>query len=168
MVLFRPIHPLRPHPPALLATPATPSFTVEGGLWPLLAVKLGRSGSAEQFEQYLDVRREWLERCEPHVCLLDLRDVHLPPCQIRHRYAEWLREHECALRRWCLGAAYVLTSPEVKMTMSLIRHASHMTLPFVVTATAPPGAAWAAERLQEAGLAPAATRVRAAYGIAAS
>lgn len=168
VVLFRPIRPLDGPPPSLLAPTAPPAFSVEGSLWPFLTAKLGRSATTEQFEQYLDARRTWLDRCEPHVCLVDVREVYLPPCQLRQRYAQWLREHEPALRRWCMGSVYVLKSPEVRMMMSLIRHASQLTTPFIVTETLSPGAAWAAERLQEAGLAQAATRVRAAYGIAAS
>lgn len=148
--------------------PATPPFSVEGSLWPLLRVKLGRNATAAEFETYLEVRDQWLERCEPHVCILDVRDVHLPPTQLRLRYTAWLIEREAEMRRWSLGNVYVIQSPEVRMMMSLMRHSAHLAMPFVVTDTLPPGAAWAAARLQEAGLAQAATRVRAAHGIAAS
>ena len=102
------------------------------------------------------------------MCILDVRDVYLPPAQMRQRYTGWLLENEEALRRWSLGNAYVIQSPEVRVMMSLIRHSAHLAMPFVVTATLPPAAAWAADRLQEAGLSQAATRVRAAHGIAAS
>lgn len=152
--------------PSLLA--ASPPFSVEGSLWPLLRVKLGRNATDQEFEAYLEVRNQWLERCEPHVSILDVREVYLPPTHLRHRYAEWLREKGDALRRWSLGHVYIIQSPEVRMMMSVMRHFAQLAMPFIVTATLPPGAAWAADRLQEAGLTQAATRVRAAHGIAAS
>jgi hypothetical protein len=153
-----------------LATPGRePSrTTVDSGLWPLLVVRLGRCGTMQDLEAYLADRESWLRRCEPHVCILDAREVNLPSPQLRQRYTDWLSEHEAALRQWVLGTAYIIQSPAVRMMMSIIRHFAHLTTPFVVSATMQPAAAWAAERLQEEGLAPAATRVRAQYAIAAS
>lgn len=167
LILLHAQTPLAGLPPPLMDGGPAP-FSVEGSLWPLLSVKLGRSATAREFESYLDLRRAWLERREPHVCILDVRAVHLPPHVLRQRYTQWAREHETALSRWVLGTAYVIQSPEVRVIMSLIRHSAQLKNPFVVTETLPPAAAWAAGRLQEAGLAQAAQRTRATHAIAAS
>lgn len=143
-------------------------ITVDGRLWPLLVVKLGRSGTMQELETYLAERAAYLARNEPHVCIMDAREVHMPAACLRQRYSEWLRENEAALRRWTLGTAYICQTPAVQMMVSVMRHVARMTMPFVVTATMPPAAAWAAERFQEVGLLQAATRIRTQYAVPAS
>jgi hypothetical protein len=155
--------------PHLAAPGHEPSrISVDSGLWPLLVVKLGHGATRQELEAYLAARAASLQRREPHVCIIDAREVDMAPPQLRQRYTDWLSEHEASLRQWGLGTAYILHSPAVRMMMSVIRHFGRLTTPFVVTSTMQPAATWAAERLQEAGLAPAATRVRAQYAIAAS
>lgn len=143
-------------------------ITVDGSLWPLLVVKLSRSCTMQELETYLAERAGYLARCQPHVCIVDAREVHLPAACLRQRYTEWLREYEAPLRRWTLGSAYITVSPAVQMMVSVIRHFAPMTTPFVITGTLAPAAAWAAERFQEVGLVQAATRIRAHYALAAS
>ncbi|PTL79587.1 hypothetical protein [Vitiosangium sp. GDMCC 1.1324] len=145
-----------------------PPATVDGSLWPVLMVKFGRTGTMRDLEAYLAHRAAWLGRCEPHLCIIDAREVNLPSMQLRQRYTDWLTEHEAALRQWMLGTAYVIQSPAVRVMMSVMRHVAPLTSPFVVTATPQPAAIWAAERLQEAGLAQAAMRLRASYAVPAS
>jgi hypothetical protein len=145
-----------------------PPITVDGSLWPLLVVKLSRSCTMQELDVYLAERAAYLARCQPHVCIVDAREVHMPPACLRQRYTEWLREHEAPLRRWMLGTAYITVSPAVKMMVSVIRHFAPLTTPFVITGTLQPAAAWAAERFQEVGLVQGATRIRAHYAVAAS
>ena len=122
----------------------------------------------QALEAYLAERAAYLARGEPHVCIVDAREVLMPAACLRQRYTEWLREHEAPLRRWTLGSAYIVQTPAVRMMVSVIRHCAPMTTPFVVTATMPPAAAWAAERFQEVGLSQTATRIRAHYAVPAS
>ncbi len=136
-------------------------ITVDGRLWPLLVVKLGPSATMQQLEAYL-------ARNEPHVCIMDAREVHMPAACLRQRYSEWLRENEAALRRWTLGTAYLIQSPAVQMMVSVMRHFARLTMPFMVTGTMQPAATWAAERFHEVGLTQPATRIRAHYSIPAS
>lgn len=155
--------------PRLASPRREPSrITLDSGLLPLLVVKFGRDSTKQDLEAYLADRAAILQRCEPHVCIVDARDVDITPPHLRQRYTDWLAEHEAPLRQWVLGTAYIIHSPAVRMMMSVIRHFGRMASPFVVTTAMQPAAAWAAERLHEAGLAPAATRVRAQYAIAAS
>jgi hypothetical protein len=155
-----------------LAFPPVPTgpglTTLDASLWPLLVVKLGRESTEQDLEAYLAEREAYLARAQPHIAIIDTRAVHLPSPRLRQRYTDWLSVHERALRQWTLGTAYVIDSPAVRMMMSVIRHFGKMATPFIVTATLPPSAAWAAERLHEAGFAQAATRLRAHYAVPAS
>jgi hypothetical protein len=151
-----------------LPSDMTSPITVDGRLWPLLVVKLGRSGTMQDLEAYLAERATYLARGEPHVCIVDAREVHMPPACLRQRYTDWLREHEAPLRRWTLGTAYIAQTPAVQMVVSVMRHFARVATPFVITTALPPAAAWAAERFQEVGLTQAATRIRAQYALPAS
>jgi hypothetical protein len=141
--------------------------TLDDSLWPLLVVRFG-AATERGLEAYLAAREAYLARAQPHVVIIDTRAMYLPSPRARQRYTDWLTRHERALREWTLGSAYLIASPAVRVMMSLTRHLAPMSTPFLVTETLPPAAAWAAERLQEAGLAQAATRVRAHYAVAAS
>ena len=168
LLLFHPIPTRDGMPPSLLPDPTDSApTTLDDSLWPLLVVRFG-DATERALEAYLAAREAYLARAQPHVVIIDTRAVHLPPPRVRQRYIDWLTKHERALRQWTLGSAYIIGSPAVRVMMSLIRHLAPMTTPFLVTETLPPSAAWAAERLQEAGHAQMATRVRAHYALAAS
>lgn len=149
---------------------STEHLTVDGRLWPLLVVKFGPEAQASDLETYLELREEWLRRGEPHVSVLDVREVRL--CQvcpsIRQRYVEWLRANAAPLRETLIGSAYLLRSPEGRVMTGLMRHCAGMSSPYVVASTLPQAATWAADRFQDAGLAACATRVRAAFSIPTS
>ncbi len=166
--LFHPIPTRDGIPPPLFPDPAgSAPTTLDDSLWPLLVVRFG-AATEGALDAYLAARQEYLARAQPHVVIIDTRALHLPPTRLRQRYTDWLNANARAVREWTLGTAYVIASPAVRMMMSAIRHFAPLTTPFVVTPTLPPSAAWAAERLQEAGLAQVATRVRTQYAIAAS
>ncbi|HEX8823543.1 MAG TPA: hypothetical protein VF794_26715 [Archangium sp.] len=145
-----------------------PPITLDDSQWPVLVVKLGRDPTESAVETYLAAREAYLARAQPHVVVIDTRAVHLPSPRLRQRYTDWLCQHERALRQWTLGTAYVINSPAVRMMTSVIRHCARMATPFLVSETLPASAAWAAERLHEAGLLQAATRLRAHYSVPAS
>lgn len=144
------------------------SIVVEEESWPLLAVRFGAGITGASLEAYLNVRTEWLERCEPHVTLIDARELPILATSFRQRYIDWLREHEDAVRKWTVGSAYVIGSPEGHMLVSLIRHGAAMHTPYVVAPTKPVAAEWAAQCLMERGLPDAAQWMRARYALPAS
>jgi hypothetical protein len=141
---------------------------IDDGPWPLVVATFSRASLDEELEEYLQARSAHLRRREPHVLILDMREVHLTSPRQRQRYAEWLRAHESPLRQWLLGSAYLIASPMVRMMMSAIRHFGALSSPFISTTTLPPAAAWTAERLGEAGLASAAERIRTHYSVPSS
>jgi 7-keto-8-aminopelargonate synthetase-like enzyme len=152
-------------PQSCVSLPSAPSLvTVDDAFSPLLVVKFGR-GSEQDLDAYLTTRAAYLRREQPHIVLFDARQVHMLSARVRQRYTDWLRAHEEKLRQWTLGTAYVVESPTVRMMMSVIRHFTSMASPFIVTATLPPAAVWAADRLSEAGMAQAATLIRVHYGV---
>ncbi len=138
---------------------------VDDKLWPLLVVRFEGTQTNMQFEQYLDVASERLRRREPYVCLLDARLSDATPPEQRHRQAEWLKHNEDLLRRHCLGCAFIISSPVVRLSLNVILALRPLTVPSTTVASLEAGVEWAAERLNEAGLTFEALRVRGAYGL---
>jgi hypothetical protein len=161
-------------PLSLAATPVAasgdecPPVSLDESLWPLVVVRFGRNATAKDLEGYLSARSAWLRREEPHLCIIDTRQLHLPSPQLRQRYTDWLRDNALQLRHWLLGSAYIIDSPAVRVMMSVIRHCAAMTTPFIVTATQTPAVSWAAGRFQQEGLPQVATRIRSHYALASS
>jgi hypothetical protein len=71
-----------------------------------------------------------------------------------------LEEHEALMNQRLLGCALVITSPLLRMALSIVFHLRSMPTPYVVVADVATGARWAAGRLEDAGLAEAAAHVR--------
>jgi hypothetical protein len=134
-------------------------------LWPLLVVQFSGPQSDWEFEQYLDALSERVNRREPYVCVVDARLGDAASPEQRHRKAEWLKLHEPLLREHCLGTAFVLTSPVVRLSLQVILALRPLVIPHTTVSTLEAGVGWAAERLQAAGHAFEALRVRGAYGL---
>src|SRR5690606_32089225 len=104
-------------------------------------------------------------RREPYASLVDARESHgVSPAQ-RQRQAEWIKRHEVDLRKYCLGNAYVITSALARLSINVVNILKPMPAPQTVVPTVEAGAAWVAERLEAAGHAEAAQRVREVYGL---
>jgi hypothetical protein len=142
-------------------------ISVDDSLWPLVIVRMVGTSSPAEFEAYLEKRLEFLRRGQPHLHLVEVdtsRNCPLPPEQ-RQRLVKWMAQHEEAIRQRLLGLAYATDSAQVRLTLSLIFHSKAPTYPYVVVPNLALGGAWAAGRLNEAGLHADAERVRGHFGL---
>jgi hypothetical protein len=135
-------------------------FTFDDSLWPLLGVRLTGEPSRSEFEAYLDRSTQYLQRGERHLCIFDLSALWLLSSEQRQRHAEWLEMNAALMRRTLLGLAYVITSPTVVLTMSVIFHFRPPPVPYTLVSRLDSARAWAAWHLEEAGLQAQAERVR--------
>ncbi|WP_160174372.1 STAS/SEC14 domain-containing protein [Archangium violaceum] len=135
-------------------------FTFDDSLWPLLGVRLTGELSRQEFEAYLDRSTQYLQRGERHVCIFDLSALWLLSSEQRQRHALWLEKNAALMRRTLLGLAYVITSPTVVLTMSVIFHFRPPPVPYTLVTRLDAARAWAAWHLEESGLGAQAERVR--------
>ena len=135
-------------------------FNFDDSHWPLLGVRLTGELSRQEFEAYLDRSTQYLQRGERHLCIFDLRALWLLSSEQRQRHVEWLETNAALMRQSLLGLAYVITSPTVVLSMSVIFHFRPPPVPYTIVPHLDAASAWVARHLDEAGLRAPAERVR--------
>jgi len=139
------------------------SFTHDASLWPLVLLRLEGTMSDQQLDAFFAHGHATLLRRERYVSIFDLSRLTLPSPEQRQQQARWMKEHESLLREFLLGTAFVVTSPFVRMTLSLLFHLTPTPAPYVVVPSVDSGIVWAAARLDQYGLSQHAERVRRHY-----
>ncbi len=134
-------------------------------LWPLLVLQPRGTPLPWELEGQLEALSARLQRRERFVCVVDARQSEAASPEHRHRYAEWLKQHEPLLREYSLGCAFVVTSPAVRLSLHVIFALRPLTVPHTQVPGQEAGLGWAADRLQDAGLTLQALRVRGAHGL---
>jgi hypothetical protein len=143
----------------------TAPFTFDDSQWPLLGVRLIGEPSRQEFEAYLDRSTQYLQRGERHLCIFDMSALRLLSTEQRQRHVEWLEANAALMRKTLLGLACVITSPTVVLTMSVIFHVRPPPVPYTILSRLDAAGAWAARRLEEAGLRDPAERVRRLFSV---
>jgi hypothetical protein len=138
---------------------------LDESLWPLLLVRFTGVASESDFEEYLSRLYALLERREPFVIITDTTQLSWHGASLRHRQAEWSRKHEAAMRERVLGHATIITSTFVRLSVSILDHLYPRPMPHVEVANLPSALAWVTERLQRAGHATEAERIRRHFGL---
>lgn len=132
--------------------PAFDRATFDDSRWPLLHLWLPGTLSSHGHQECLDAFAGYLERGEKFFLLVDLSRVGLVPIEQRWRQVEWFEQHEGALRELVVGSAVILVSPIVRLSLSAILFFKPLPVPLATFPHLAAAEAWAAERLQEAGL----------------
>lgn len=132
--------------------PAFDRATFDDSRWPVLHLWLPGTLTAHGHEECLATFAGYLRRGERFLLIVDLSRVGLVPIEQRWRQVEWFEEHERPLREQVLGTAVILVSPIVRLSVSTILFFKPLPLPLATFPHLAAAEAWAAERLQEAGL----------------
>ncbi|HYO73794.1 MAG TPA: hypothetical protein VEU33_47785 [Archangium sp.] len=132
--------------------PAFDRATFDDSRWPLLHLWLPGTLPSHGQEACLTTLADYLGRGEKFFLLVDLSRIGLVPIEQRWRQVEWLEQHERALRERVVGSAIILVSPIVRLSLSAILFFKPLPVPLATFPHLTAAEAWAAERLQEAGL----------------
>ncbi|HSP78232.1 MAG TPA: hypothetical protein VLQ93_06865 [Myxococcaceae bacterium] len=136
------------------------SISTDESLWPLRLVRFEGTATSRQFRSYLDESSASLGRGQEHAVIVDLSRGGPLPFDQRQAQAAWLRENEQRLRELSLGVAFIITSPLVRLAMSASFYWKAMPVPYIITPHLTEAAGWVVQRFEEAGMFPAAERVR--------
>ena len=139
------------------------SFSHDDSLWPLLIVRLEGALSDAQYEEFFAHGHATLLRRERYVSIFDLSRLTLPTPEQRQRLARWTKAHEPLMRESLIGSALVLSSPFLRMMVSVLVHLAPTPAPYVVVPSELSAVPWVAARLEQAGFRAQAERVRLHY-----
>jgi hypothetical protein len=120
--------------------------------WPLLHLRLPGTLSNQGHEDCLAVFSSYVRRGERFLLIVDLSLIGLVPLSQRWRQVEWFEEHDLLLRQTVIGAAAILTSSVVQLSVSAILFFKPLPLPLAFFRSPDAAETWAAARLKEAGL----------------
>ncbi len=140
------------------------SPTTDDSLWPLLISRLSGRATDADFEAFLAQASAFLEGEERYVLVVDLSRLDVPTAAQRWRLAEWLETHAASMQKRLLGCAFVITSPFLRMTLSVIHHVRPIPVPFVVVSDVASGVEWSVARLEESELQAPLGRIRQRFG----
>jgi nitrogen-specific signal transduction histidine kinase len=140
-------------------------ITFDDSLWPLLVVRFSGTPTNQQFEEYLAKRGAYLARRQKHALIYDTASFRVLTNEQRQRQIDWLKERAALMKETSLGSALVITSPIVRLTLSIVLQFSQAGTAYHTARSLPEAAGWAAARLVDAGLHLEAQRVRTHFDL---
>ena len=128
-------------------------ITVDDSLWPLVKVDFVGSNTLQDLESYLTSMDRCVQRGDRYLAIFDtLRLTTAPSMELRKRQIEWLTKNDALLRQRCLGNAFVITSPFIRLALSIMYQLQPPPMPYTVVGDLKTAQDWVSRRLQAAGL----------------
>ncbi len=139
--------------------------SIDDSHWPLLITRIAGEVPSQEFDDYLVRATRSMNRGQPHVLVVDLSQaVGMSPEQ-RKRFEQWSREHDEAMHRTVVGAAYITPTAVVRLALSVLLHVRRPAYPYVIVAREQQAFEWAIKRLEDVGLHAPASRLRRDLGL---
>jgi hypothetical protein len=140
-------------------------ITFDDSLWPLLVTRVAGAMTDKQFEEFLARSTTYVERGEKYVSITDVAQVGIPSAAQRQMQAEWIRQHEVALRERVLGNANIITSAPIRLALSLIFHLKPLPMPYAAVGDMDSALRFVTAKLEESGMGAEAERIRRHFGL---
>jgi hypothetical protein len=130
--------------------PRADTITFDDRLWPLVIVRYVGTVTAGQYEACLEGQRVRLER-GPCLFLFDTSRADSRLADYRRRQVAWLTRNEALLHEAMSGAAFIITSPIIRLAASILHHVRPMPFPQIFVSQEAQALPWLAQRLRESG-----------------
>lgn len=134
--------------------------TFDDSRWPLLIICYVGTMSDVEYEESLDRLSSFLQRREPFFLIVDTSRSGMPNNAQRQRQVEWSRAHAELERTWGRGTSFIVTSPFVRVAMSLFFHVRPPGTPYVIVSDMGSALTWILARMESTGFAVEAEHVR--------
>ncbi|MFY0529153.1 hypothetical protein ACN28I_40310 [Archangium gephyra] len=134
--------------------------TFDDSLWPLLIIRYPATQSDAEYEESLNRLSGFVLRREPYFSIIDTSRIGTPNSTQRQRQVEWDRSHNELVRTWGRETAFIVTSPFVRVAMSLYFHVRPLGVPHVIVADMNSALTWMVAQIERTGFAAEAARVR--------
>jgi hypothetical protein len=130
-------------------------ISFDDSLWPLLTVSFVGSNSLQDLDAYLATLEGYLHRGERYAVIFDtLRLTTAPSLELRQRQIDWNRKNTPLLRQRSLGTAFVITSPFIRLGLSIMYQVSPPPTPYTVVGELEAARRWVSTCFRSAGLPP--------------
>ncbi len=133
--------------------------TIDDSLWPLFIVRISGTSSDMEYEESLQRLSGLLHRREPYFTIIDTSQSGTPNSAQRQRQVEFGRAHDALERTWGRGTAFIVTSPFVRVAMSLYFHVRPLSVPHIIVPDMGSALAWISARMEIIGFTAEAERV---------
>lgn len=116
--------------------------------FPLVLITFtGNQPTEKNFTAYLDQNLHLYNAAEELALVFDARQAVLPSYKFQKMQAEWLKEHEGLMKKYCRGTAYVIPNLLVRGILKAIFAIQKQPSPYMVSSTLPEAETWALEQL---------------------
>jgi hypothetical protein len=132
----------------------------DDSLWPLLILRYPAAQSDVEYEESLNRLSGFVLRRQPYFSIIDTSLIGTPNSTQRQRQVEWDRSHHELVRTWGRGTAFIVTSPFVRVAMSLYFHVRPLGVPHVIVADMGSALTWMVSQMERTGFVAEAARVR--------
>jgi hypothetical protein len=134
--------------------------TFDETFWPLVITRYTAPLTDQEHAQSLERFGAYLEQGEPYFCIVDTRHLIAPTPQQRQLQEQWDREYAELVRTTVLGTALIVTSPVIRLTVSILLHLRPMLAPYVMVSDMQAALDWVTARMEAQGLEDCAERIR--------
>ncbi|WPB79324.1 hypothetical protein KYC5002_09220 [Archangium violaceum] len=134
--------------------------TFDDSLWPLLIIDYPPTQSDMEYEEGLARLSGFVQRPEPYFIIIDTSRIGMPNSTQRQRQVEWDRTNDVRIREWGRGTAFIVTSPFVRVAMSLYFHVRPLGIPYVIAADMGAALTWMVAEMERTDFKAEAERVR--------
>lgn len=110
--------------------------------WPLAEVRFHGNLDDADFDRYLDFLDRAHHRGERWLLLLDASAVRGVKAQHRSKMAKFLHEREQLARAYCMGTAFVITSPLVRGTITALFWLQKQPTPYTIVGNRQQALSW--------------------------
>lgn len=125
------------------------TFNLDESRWPIAVLTVEGSLDDAQVDAYVAAGTALLERGEPYVTIIDIRRMGTVSAYSRARQKQWATHYREKLKAWCLGSAFVITSPVLRFVTMTVLLVAPLPMPYSVCKDLDEAMGWAEKRAKE-------------------
>jgi len=119
--------------------------------FPIVIVRFtGAKAEDQNFKAYLEELHQAYQPQQPFTYLFDASQATLPGFKYQKMQADWLRDNEQLMKKYCLGTAYVIPNPLVRNVLKGILALQQQPVPHQVVSSEAEAREWCERKLSEA------------------
>ncbi len=126
-----------------------PYAEIDESKFPIINVRFtGEKSTDENFQAYLNGNKNCYRHEKNLAIIFDASKASLPSFKHQKIQADWLKEHEGLMKEFCLGTAYVISNPAVRMILKGIFALQKQPVPYEIFGSNAEAQVWVESRFE--------------------